>query len=175
MFLRVALAGLAVHQAAVFMNGFDERQRKFQQAEEAAQLRGKPLAVVGGPYGNEWTGRLLGIKAHGCGEFCIDREAASCQGCPFIEADIRRIPFPNGFFGAAFNSHILEHLGSIEDCALAWRELHRVADEVFTVVPGKNSLAGWLAPDHFLWVRVLSQWVILVEDRVTGERRTVVA
>lgn len=67
---------------------------------------------------------------------------------------MRDLPFPDGAFGAAFCSHVLEHLPSPQDAVRAWEELHRVADAVWVLVPRPFDLPGWLAPDHKLWVRV---------------------
>jgi len=87
------------------------------------------------------------------------------MGCPYTPGDVLSLPFGEKQFGAVFNSHVLEHLPSIETCGQAWREMHRVADRVFTCLPSKLSLMAWLAPGHKLWVREVGEGVIEVEDR----------
>jgi ubiquinone/menaquinone biosynthesis C-methylase UbiE len=69
-------------------------------------------------------------------------------------ADVRDIPYPGGYFGAVFCSHVLEHLPTPEDACQAIKEMERVADRVFLVVPHKSSIIAWLHPDHHLWVTV---------------------
>lgn len=129
-----------------------ERNRKYREAGQAAQARGKPLLVVGGPYGSGIGGQIFHFKAHGCGDVCLDLNADSCDGCPTTVADVREIPFGDAYFGAVYVSHVLEHLPTVEDAAQAVNELYRVADEVFVVSPPKSSIYAWLYPGHHLWV-----------------------
>ena len=72
------------------------------------------------------------------------------------------------------SSHLLEHLGSVEDVALAWNEFHRVADAVFVSLPGKDSLMAWLAPEHNLWVQQVGSGILKVEERWRGGRKALV-
>lgn len=172
---RVVLAGLS-HQVFVILGQAAERAEKYQLARQTADALGKPLLVVGGPWGDNPFRKLAGISYHGHGDVCVDLAPYACEGASrFVQADIRDLPFANREFGSCFNSHILEHLPSAEDCAQAWRELHRVADTVFTCLPGKASIVAWLVPDHYLWVREVSPGVLLVEERVTGNRYRVEA
>lgn len=78
------------------------------------------------------------------------------------------MPFAAKQFGAVLSSHLLEHLPTPYDCARAWDEFHRVADTVFVSLPGKDSIMGWLAPGHKLWVQLIGSGVLKVEDRKHG-------
>ena len=151
-----------------------ERRVKYAAAIEVSETLGKPLLVVGGPWGTSGWRTLFGITAHGCGDTCTDIDPRACTGCDFTLGDVRDLPFGRRQFGAVLNSHVLEHLSSIDDCALAWRELHRVADYVFTCLPSKRSLAAWLAPGHHLWVSDRGSGVLGIEERGSGRRATVV-
>jgi len=151
--LRRLVLGLAMHQGLNMLGMRTERDQKYALATTLAQELGKPLLVVGGPWGSKISSQLFGIKAHGCGDYCVDRDPLSCEGCNFVPADIRALPFETGFFGVSFASHILEHLPTVEDCAQAWAELHRVADHVLVCMPPKSSLFAWIVPDHYTWPR----------------------
>jgi hypothetical protein len=147
-----AVLGIAAWQGTVALGMEAEKRQKFLQAEEYAQQVGKPFLVVGGPYGSGITGRVFHMKAHGCGDICLDLDAAACQGCQTTVADVRDIPYPDGYFGSAHVSHVLEHLPSIEDAAKALDELYRVADRVFICTPPKASIYAWFVSDHHLWI-----------------------
>ena len=143
-----------------------------------ADYLGRPLLVVGGPFGTSGIRKAIGLPAHRHGDICVDLDAESCGEAHFIQADVRELPFEDGEFGAVFNSHVLEHLDSCEGAYQAISEMHRVgggAGRVFTCVPPKSQLAAVLAPGHRLWVRELDGgmgWRI--EDRRTRERMEIV-
>lgn len=137
------LLGLLVYEGIIQLDELAERQRVFQQARDYADSVRKPLLVVGAP--------MFSVN-HPCGDVTIDispEKAAMCNG---EVADVRNIPYPDKYFGAAFASHVLEHLETVKDARIAISELHRVADKVFIVVPSKWSLAAWLYPEHHLWL-----------------------
>lgn len=137
-----------------------ERRSKYREAVAYSKMVGKPLLVVGGPYGGvSW------MKAHGCGDMCMDINPWACRGCQTVVADIREIPFPSGFFGAAYASHVLEHLPTVEDARKAAAELYRVAANVFICGPGKMNLHAHLMPEHHLWVMQDKEGVIWVQQR----------
>jgi len=58
---------LAVHQLVV--NGKEQLDRvaKYNAARRAADERGKPLLVVGGPWGESQIRRVTGLRGHPCG------------------------------------------------------------------------------------------------------------
>ena len=144
-----------------------ERDWKYRAALDAAAARAKPLLIVGGPYGGGRLRQMLRLSAHPAGDVCVDLHPEACAGNNYVPGDIRQLPFSHKQFGAVFCSHVLEHMRSPDDAAQAWRELNRVADEVFICVPTKWDLYAWLHPDHFLWVWQVDQ-DIEVEDRATG-------
>lgn len=137
------LVGLLVYEGIIQVDEFMERRRVFQQARDYADKVDKPLLVVGAP--------LFGIN-HPCGDVTIDISPEKAAMCDGEVADIRDIPYPGGYFGAAFASHVLEHLETIEDAQIAISELHRVADRVFIVLPSQSSISAWLYPEHHLWL-----------------------
>lgn len=151
---RWSLLALAVQQGIVMARQQADRDEVFALANEAALRSGKPLLVAGGPWGDAGIRRLLNWPGHPHGDVCLDLDPNACGLDHFILGDVRDIPFPDGWFGAVYCSHVLEHLPTAADCELAVSELHRVADEVFVCVPGRASVIAWLAPQHHLWVTV---------------------
>jgi len=165
------LLGAAVHQTAVLLGQQWERDAKYALAEQVARSLSKPLLVIGGPYGASPWRHAFGLKAHGCGDLCVDMDARACTGCQYEPGDIRALAYPSGLFGAAFSSHVLEHMRSVEDLQAAWSELHRVSDHVFVCMPGKDSLTGWIGSGHHLWVQEMGPGMLKAEER-GGLRRT---
>lgn len=111
--------------------------------------------------------RTFKFPTHGCGDVCLDIDAGACKICgQAVEqavADIRDIPYPDQTFGAAFASHVLEHLPTVADAKQALKELYRVANEVFIAAPSRQSFIAWLHPDHHLWVKVTPKGVLLTQ------------
>lgn len=166
----VMLLGIAtIHQSMVLFKDERARANKFQAATDLARGAGKPLLVVGGPWGTFGIRKLFGVKAHGCGDLCVDIDSRACLGCPYEPADVRDLQFSDKQFGASFSSHVLEHLDTWENVQLAWNELHRVADKVFVCLPGKDNLIAWAAPEHNLWVHQVGDDTLKVEERWGGE------
>ena len=180
MLKKIAL-GFVAQQGAGIVARYTETHEKYDMAREEADRKNKPLLVVGGPAGSKdayqehWmqplvrTKAFFQIKAHGCGDVCVDIDPLSCDGCNYVSANIMDLPFSNKEFGAAFCSHVLEHMPDADGCQRAWSELHRVADVVFVCVPPKTSLFAWMVPDHHLWVRQTGEGVLEVEERDTGD------
>ena len=136
--------GLGAWEACWWLAGKSERRRLYRIARDAAIRRGKPLLVIGEPMGE-----------YPCGDVTVD--LAPTSKCPvYLQADVQDLAtIPSGQFGAAFASHVLEHVAR-PDLALA--ELHRVADEVVIAWPRAWRLATWLVPGHrWLVVRDSSQ------------------
>lgn len=165
--------GLGIWESAVITTDTMETRKHYRLAREAADARCKPLLVVGGP-GASPIVRLMKIPRHGCGDVCLDVNLTSCSICGAaveqVEADVRCIPYPNKHFGAAFASHVLEHLPTPADALDAFNELKRVADEVHVVSPTKLSLVAWLHPGHRLWVRQVEGSLEATLLRSEGER-----
>jgi hypothetical protein len=141
-------------QGSVMLSQAIERQAKYQRAREIADRAGKPLLVVGGPLGGNPFRGIIRIPSYPCGDYCLDIDPGSCEGCSnIVVADVRDIPFPDRFFGAVLCSHVVEHMPTIDHAIKAIEELYRVADKVLVASPRKASILAWLIPDHFLWVR----------------------
>jgi hypothetical protein len=167
--LQVAILSLTAWQGMVVLGEEQERRAKYNQAANAAVAAGKPLLVIGGPYGTSGVRAAFSLAAHGCGDICLDIDARACQSCPSqMVADIRRIPYDDGYFGAAIASHVLEHLETIDDAVRALDEMHRVADRVWIASPGKSSVIAWLHPGHKLWVEETAHGIIIEQRRTYG-------
>ena len=162
MWARLAVGLLVGHQSYVFLRSRIEKDEKYAAARRVADERGKPLLVVGGPWGSY---KLIRLKVHDCGDMCVDIDPEACEGCRYTNGDIRHLPFPDGAFGAVFCSHVLEHMPTPEDGAQAWAELNRCADYVFICVPRKDSWAGWACSDHHLGIQQIGSDVLKIEDR----------
>lgn len=162
--LKVLVASVAVWQAGMMISQGVERTERYREARQHADRLGKPLLVVGGPLGSDFH-RMFSIPAHGFGDVCLDINPGACRNSvPYVDADIRDIPFEDQVFGAVYVSHVLEHLATTADCAQAVRELTRVADRVFVCCPRKGTILAWLAPEHHLWVRQEGD-ILIVEQR----------
>lgn len=132
-------------QALVSIGEYSERKQVYVQARTYANSVGKPLLVVG-------TTNVP--MDYPCGDVSLDADpfARGNRCVNTIVADVRNIPYPDGYFGAVFISHVLEHLATVEDVELAIHEASRVADKVFVVGPSRLNLYAWVLPDHLLWV-----------------------
>ncbi len=141
-------------QLVVWLSEIRDKTRKYQASSSYALERNKPLLVVGGPLGISRRRRFFKLgMAHGQGDVCLDIDARAFEGSPCgVVADVRHIPFADKSFGAAFASHLLEHLPTTNDAKRALDELNRVAEGIFIVYPYRQSIAGWIIPDHHLWV-----------------------
>ena len=139
----IILGGLAALEGVQQTTELNERHKVFNQAREHSNSLGLPLLVVGTPKHG---------FSHPEGDVTIDNDPAK-QGHGNTElADVRNIPYPSGYFGAAYASHILEHLPTVDDACIALDELKRVAGKVFVVSPHKSSLIAWVYPGHHLWI-----------------------
>jgi len=111
-----------------------QRKARFAQAQAAARAVGKPLLVVGQPYGQ-----------YPCGDVTLDLKPPPGE-CPVEkQGNIESIPYPDKHFGAVFVSHVVEHVCNPQK-ALA--ELRRVADHVFIAYPYPWRLATLVIPGH---------------------------
>jgi len=147
------LAAVGIWQLVVWMTEIQDKNRKYRAATTSARGRGRPLLVAGGPWGGKRARHWVNKPAHGEGDVCLDIDRAAIDGHPCaVVASVTRIPFSDNAFGAAFASHLLEHLATVDDARQALDELNRVAGEVFIVYPSRQSIAGWVIPEHRLWV-----------------------
>lgn len=139
------LGGLALWEAAIWLADLRRRREAYAEARIFSDQVSKPLLVVGAP--------LFGFS-HPCGDVTIDLNPQRLRFCPTggQVADVRAIPYPDKYFGAAHCSHVLEHLHTVEDAERALSELNRVADKVWVVSPSKLSLIAWIYAQHHLWV-----------------------
>jgi hypothetical protein len=145
--------GVGGWQLAVWVVETRDKNRKYKAACAYAKERGKQLLVAGGPWGVTRTRRRLNKPAHGSGDVCLDINSLAFRGHPRgVIASVTHIPFSDKSFGAAFASHLLEHLSTVDDAKQALDELNRVAEAVFIVSPSRQSFSGWLTPGHHLWV-----------------------
>ena len=145
--------GVGGWQLAVWLGEIRDKNKKYKAASAYALERNKPLLVAGGPWGAKRTRHLLKMPAHGNGNVCLDIDRNAIAGHPNgVIANVTHIPFSDKSFGAAFASHLLEHLSSTDDAKKALAELDRIAEAVFIAYPSRQSIASWVIPDHHLWV-----------------------
>ena len=145
--------GVGIWQLAVWVGETLDKNRKYEAASASARESGKPLLIAGGPWGTKRTRHILNMPAHGSGDVCLDINRSAIDGHPNgVIANVIHIPFSDKSFGAAFASHLLEHLATIDDAKQALAELHRTADAVFIVYPSRQSITGWVILDHHLWI-----------------------
>ncbi|HEY54908.1 MAG TPA: class I SAM-dependent methyltransferase [Dehalococcoidia bacterium] len=146
----LAIAGW---QLAVWLVETRDKNSKYRAATACAKKSGKQLLIAGGPWGVTKTRRRLNKPAHGSGDVCLDIDRRALGDHPRgVVASVTHIPFSDKCFGAAFASHLLEHLPTVADGKQALEELNRVAEAVFIVSPSRQSFSGWLTRGHHLWV-----------------------
>jgi hypothetical protein len=150
-----------------------QRGRVFDMARAEADRRGKPLLNVG----CSGLPRPLSYSCAGA-DVCLEIDPLKhrfCR-CPLrAPGTVLAIPFPRGTFGSAVCFHVLEHLRSIDDAEQAIRELERVADRVYVLVPARGGVIATLHPDHCLWLDLVADGrAYVIEDRRTGAGRTVI-
>lgn len=117
-----AVVGCLVFYEYVMVKGMlKDRLVKYEMALDYAVSVGKPLLVVGNPYGH-----------YPCGDVTVDIKTN--DECPvMVDADICDLSlFEDNYFGSVFASHVLEH---VEDIEQGFSELCRVADKVFIAYP----------------------------------------
>ena len=145
--------GVIAWQISVWLGEIRRKKERYQTALAYARSRNKPLLVAGGPYGNQQVRHLLKIPAHGNGDICLDINRNAVDGHPnAVIANVTHIPFSDKTFGAAFASHLLEHLPTTIEAKQALDELNRTAEAVFIASPSRQSISGWLHPEHHLWL-----------------------
>ncbi len=178
--LTIVLIGLLIIAAGIWQlyilkKETDDKNRKYKSACDSAKSCGKPVLVVGGPWGTRAGRRFFKKPAHGSGDVCLDIDFRALTGhpCPVV-ASATHIPFADKTFGAVFLSHVLEHLPTTQDAKQAVEEMNRVADEVFIVYPSRQSIGGWLTPGHKLWVWQEGNKIFLKQRGKTDDRESIV-
>lgn len=166
---------LALWQFIVWIFETRDKNRKYKAAEAYARKAGKPLLVIGGPWGVQSARRLLNIPAHGGGDVCLDIDRRALEGhtCPVV-ASVTDIPFADKTFGAVFMSHVLEHLPTPDDARKALEEMQRVGETVHIVYPSRQSIAAWIIKEHKLWVWQAGTQIYLLQRHIRGKREKVV-
>ena len=145
--------GVGVWQIVVWLGEIRDKNKKYKAASAYALERNKPLLVIGGPWGITRTRHWLRIPAHNNGDVCLDIDRRAIEGHPCgVIGNVTHIPFSDKSFGAAFSSHLLEHLPTVDAAEKALTQLSRVAGAVFIAYPSRQSIAAWAIPDHHLWV-----------------------
>ena len=144
---------IIIWQIIIWIQEIQDKNRKYRAACNSAQRGGKPLLVVGGPWGVKSYRRLLGKPAHGNGDVCLDIDRRALEGHPCaVVASCTYIPFSDNSFGALFSSHVLEHMPTTQMAEQALSEMNRVAGSVFIAYPSRQSIAAWIIRDHHIWV-----------------------
>jgi len=139
----LAIAGLlAAYEGTIAVKESVERHKYWNQARQYADSVSKPLLVVG-------------MKRHfwepDNGDITADIDPKVQQIAGGVWADERELPFTDKEFGAVYNAHTLEHMGSAEEVEQAVNECLRVADKVFFICPSPYGIySNLFCPAHKL-------------------------
>jgi len=98
------------------------------------------------------------VLNYGCEDTCfgnvnVDIVERTVPNFQLIEPSPAPTPFPSKHFGAAVCCHVIEH---VPDPHSLIKELERISDRVFMVVPNPLFLWTWVWPDH-RWVFIRGQ------------------
>ena len=170
------IVAVIIWQLIIWMLEIRDKNRKYKAAFDSAKKSGKPLLVIGGPWGVKAFRRLLNKPAHGNGDVCLDIDRRALEGHPCgIVASCTNIPFDQKIFGAVFSSHVLEHMPTTQMAEQALAEMNRVAGSVFIAYPSRQSIAAWIIRDHHIWVWQKGGRTLLKQrkDRVPKEHQFV--
>ena len=165
-----------IWQIVIWIQEIQDKNRKYQAAYDYARKSGKPLLVIGGPWGVKSYRRLLNKPAHGDGDVCLDIDRRALEGHPCaVVASCTDIPFSDKSFGAIFSSHVLEHMPTTQMAEQSLAEMTRVAGSVFIAYPSRQSIAAWIIRDHHIWVWQKGGRTLLKQrkDRVPKEQNFV--
>ena len=167
---------ISIWQIIIWIQEIQDKNRKYHAACDYAQKSGKPLLVIGGPWGVKSYRRLFNKPAHGNGDVCLDIDRRALEGHPCaVVASCTDIPFSDKSFGAIFSSHVLEHMPTTQVAEQALAEMNRVAGSVFIAYPSRQSVAAWIIRDHHIWVWQKGGRTLLKQrkDRVPKEHQFV--
>lgn len=113
----------------------------FEKAKELAQGRGI-INLGAGPH-RTYQAQIIAESPSVMANIDV-----ALNGMPrFLQLDIETdpLPFSDKQFGAAFLSHVLEHL---DNWQFALDEASRVADYAVVVLPHPAYFSGWIVPEH---------------------------
>ena len=117
------------------------KQAAFEKARELSN--GKGIVNIGAGPHRTYQAQVIAEQP----EILANIDIAP-NGMPrFMQLDIETapLPFSDKQFGAAFLSHVIEHL---DNWQFALAEASRVADYVVIVLPHPAYFSGWLTPSH---------------------------
>jgi len=135
------IGGLIIGGALAFLavDYVSRRRLTAQAALVARERRGKPLLNVGCATHSDFVDAGYMIER---ADINLDIRPLHDYVPNFVQGDIENLwMFEDKVFGVAYASHVMEHLN---DYHQGMSELHRVADEVYTVLP------RWWSPSNYL-------------------------
>ena len=144
---RLIILGLASLAASFWVH--IENLYKIAQRRHALKRARVYSASVGRPVLN------YGCEETDYGDVNADIVERSVGNFVMIEPSPAHLPFPPKLFGAVVCSHVIEH---VPDPEVLRRDLERVADRVFMVMPNPLFLWTWLWPDH--------KWIFIGEKAI---------
>lgn len=126
------------------LRGNKRRMEIFNLARQTADRLKKPMINVG-------CADFLSVNPfkHIAERSDVNFDKKECNAPNFVQGDVYNMSmFEDKQFGAAYASHLFEHLDYPEE---ALKELRRIADNVFILVPNKAEVLAWAYPEH-KWV-----------------------
>lgn len=144
---RLVILGLASLAASFWVH--IENLYKIAQRRHALKRARVYSASVGRPVLN------YGCEETDYGDVNADIVERSVGNFVMIEPSPAHLPFPSKLFGAVVCNHVIEH---VPDPEVLRRDLERVADRVFVVMPNPLFLWTWLWPDH--------KWIFIGEKTI---------
>lgn len=139
-------------------------------ARRVAVKDGRPLLNAGaGTPSSSVRARVFGATLWG--DVNVDLQGRGPHGPRTVSyGDVCDLSeWPDGYFGAAIASHVLEH---VTDPEAALRELTRVAGTVFLCVPHPAAPHTWLHPGHRWYIDRQGRFHRLWSDAGEGRPRT---
>ena len=125
-------AGL-FYEAGIQVREFAERRVYRNRARRYCASVDKPLLRIG---------VRRSVLEPPNGDVTLDLDPAVERIPGGFQGDVRRMPFADKQFGVCFCEHVLEHLETPEDVALAVDECRRVADVAVLLCPSPYSIWG---------------------------------